>query len=80
MITQQIDDLSKSPRSFPEDFVLENGNYLCSCRTCAQLFLGHKHRGTCKLCLCCAPGRSAFAPGNYSCDDTLTTLHAKLNA
>lgn len=37
-------------RNWVEDFTHENGNYLLRCHSCAESFLGHKRRFTCKLC------------------------------
>lgn len=42
--------LHKSPRSWPEDFHRENGNYLCRCVYCGHDFIGHKRRCVCRLC------------------------------
>ena len=36
--------------SWPEDFEHENGMYNCVCFTCAETFMGHKHRTVCKKC------------------------------
>lgn len=38
-------------RDWPEDFEHENGNYMCSCGTCKETFMGHKRRITCKKCV-----------------------------
>jgi hypothetical protein len=37
-------------RDWPEDFEHENGNYICRCVGCKQLFVGHKRRVECKVC------------------------------
>ena len=37
-------------RDWPEDFELENGNYLRICIICAEQFLGYKRRFVCKVC------------------------------
>lgn len=39
-----------TPRDYTEDFPLENGNYMCKCFGCKQLFTGHKRRVVCKRC------------------------------
>jgi len=39
-----------SARDWTEDFVHENGNYLCKCYKCGQHFYGHKRRTRCKIC------------------------------
>lgn len=43
-------ELKKSPRSYIEDFHLENGNYVCTCYKCKESFIGYKRRVVCKLC------------------------------
>jgi hypothetical protein len=40
-----------SPRSYAEDFELENGNYLNRCCACRHLFFGYKRRVICRECL-----------------------------
>ena len=42
--------LANNPRSFPEDFELENGKYQCRCSSCRKLFIGLKGRMFCKEC------------------------------
>lgn len=37
-------------KSWPEDLTHENGNYLCKCVLCGDMFQGHKRRPLCKLC------------------------------
>lgn len=37
-------------RDWPEDFAMENGNYMCRCCLCKETFAGHKRRIICKLC------------------------------
>jgi hypothetical protein len=37
-------------RDWPEDFAMENGNYMCRCRLCKETFAGHKRRLACKSC------------------------------
>ena len=37
-------------RDWPEDSGQENGNYLNKCLKCGSEFVGHKDRGTCKVC------------------------------
>lgn len=39
-----------NPRNWPEDFAHENGEYFCTCGSCGNTFIGHKRRGTCKIC------------------------------
>lgn len=41
---------TSSDRDWPEDFYLENGNYLNKCLYCEQNFLGHKRRIVCRKC------------------------------
>ena len=36
--------------NYPEDFHLENGNYINVCKICGNYFLGYKRRCVCKLC------------------------------
>ena len=36
--------------NWPEDFKLENGNYLNNCIKCKNKFIGYKYRLVCKLC------------------------------
>jgi hypothetical protein len=43
-------DLAASPRSWPQDFDYENGNYSCRCRYCKNYFVGHKRRCVCRVC------------------------------
>jgi hypothetical protein len=43
-------ELTQSPRSFPEDYDQENGNYLNNCIRCSLSFIGNKHRVVCKTC------------------------------
>ena len=40
----------ESPGNWTEDFEHENGNYVCKCTICGELFLGHKRRVVCKEC------------------------------
>ncbi len=39
------------PRSYSEDLHLENGKYLNLCIQCNHVFVGHKNRAICKVCL-----------------------------
>lgn len=39
-----------SMRDWPEDFHLENGNYINQCLKCEDWFKGHKRRRICKKC------------------------------
>lgn len=41
---------TSTERDWPEDFKLENGNYMNICTTCKQGFMGYKRRFTCKVC------------------------------
>ena len=41
---------NEEARSWTEDFAHENGNYMCKCHRCGQIFHGHKRRVTCKVC------------------------------
>ena len=45
------EDHMKDPRSFQEDFSHENGNYYNHCYSCRNVFVGHKRRLICKLCI-----------------------------
>lgn len=45
-----FDGLTTSERSFPGDFHLENGNYMCLCIRCKQKFIGYKRRVYCNMC------------------------------
>ena len=42
--------LGPSDRDWEEDFIHDNGNYMCVCVPCKQTFFGHKRRNCCKLC------------------------------
>jgi hypothetical protein len=48
-MTQSVRTLC-TPRDWPEEFHLENGQYDCYCHVCGQRFTGHKRRATCKAC------------------------------
>lgn len=37
-------------RDWPEDFVHENGEYMNTCHSCGETFIGYKRRVTCKVC------------------------------
>ena len=39
-----------SKRDWPEDFDMENGNYLSRCYGCDKTFFGYKRRIECKVC------------------------------
>jgi hypothetical protein len=41
---------SPSNRDWEEDFLLENGKYLCMCSCCKIVFMGYKRRYICKVC------------------------------
>lgn len=45
-----LNKLLTSPKSYPEDFKHENGNYMNVCNHCRERFLGHKRRYVCKEC------------------------------
>jgi hypothetical protein len=47
--------LALTERDWPEDFELENGNYVRRCLTCSHTFFGHKRRVVCKTCAAAAP-------------------------
>lgn len=38
------------PQDWPEDFVHENGQYMCKCFQCGIVFHGNKRRAICKIC------------------------------
>lgn len=38
-------------RDWPEDSGMENGNYQNRCVMCKELFIGHKRRAICKVCI-----------------------------
>ena len=38
------------PGNYPEDFEMENGQYMHQCRECENTFVGHKYRRICKVC------------------------------
>lgn len=47
-----------TPKDFPEDAHLENGNYYNTCFYCKAFFIGYKRRVCCKECeqkLICPP-------------------------
>ena len=48
--SQAASTWASSERDWPEDFKLENGNYMNICTTCKQGFMGYKRRFTCKVC------------------------------
>lgn len=43
-------DLGLEARSWPEDYIYENGSYFNSCCNCGRQFMGHKGRVSCKQC------------------------------
>lgn len=53
---------AESARDWSEDFPHENGNYQNKCNTCEKLFMGHKRRGTCKLCAAPATEQAKAEP------------------
>jgi len=42
--------MNDNDRDWPEDFSHENGNYMCRCYKCGEIFRGHKRRVMCKVC------------------------------
>ena len=42
--------------SWAEDFEHENGMYDCTCKTCEEIFMGHKRRIECKKCATATQG------------------------
>lgn len=44
-------DLEESPRSWPEDYSDENGQYIQTCLNCNRQFMGHKRRVVCRECV-----------------------------
>jgi hypothetical protein len=44
-------DLVNSPRSYPEDYPGENGQYINECLLCRLKFVGNKHRVLCRECV-----------------------------
>jgi hypothetical protein len=49
-IKDWIAELFESPKSFQEDYELENGQYTNSCIKCSSKFIGYKRRVICKEC------------------------------
>jgi hypothetical protein len=49
-MNEKPDDLMASPRSWPDDYPGENGQYMCECFSCKQRFVGHKRRVICREC------------------------------
>jgi hypothetical protein len=47
---ETLESLYNSDRSFPEDYKLENGNYMCICIYCKLQFIGYKRKFVCKKC------------------------------
>ena len=46
-----FENLVKHPEgNYPEDRLLENGNYLNKCIKCGHMFVGYKRRVICKTC------------------------------
>lgn len=48
---QFLKDSTHAERSWPEDAGHENGNYSCCCVVCLRMFVGHKRRAICKVCV-----------------------------
>ena len=51
-VSDRVDwpEMAASKRNWTEDYVHENGQYLCRCVHCFQYFQGHKRRAVCKEC------------------------------
>ena len=45
-----LKDTTFEDRSWPDDFIGENGSYYNGCHRCLRQFLGHKRRVTCRSC------------------------------
>ena len=45
-----LKDTTFEDRSWPDDFMGENGSYYNGCHNCLRQFLGHKRRVTCRSC------------------------------
>ncbi len=41
---------ARDKRSWPDDSILEKGNYECRCAKCGETFVGHKRRAICREC------------------------------
>ena len=39
------------PGNYPEDYEMENGQYMHQCKVCGNKFTGHKDRIICKICI-----------------------------
>jgi Zn finger protein HypA/HybF involved in hydrogenase expression len=49
-MNKKILDAMNSSKSYQEDFTHENGQYVCKCIECEEIFIGNKHRCICKEC------------------------------
>lgn len=79
-----IIELRKNPRSFPEDYPHENGNYLNSCFECHEPFIGHKRRVVCRQCAKPPKERAQDGPaprltGNPTVDRPTPETDAEIN-
>jgi len=45
-----FEEIENSNGSYKDDFNLENGYYLNTCKCCLDEFFGHKRRTVCKEC------------------------------
>jgi len=45
-----VESVNKLLANWPEDFHLENGNYICHCVFCDKFFIGYKRRVICRKC------------------------------
>ena len=61
----------ESPKSYTEDYPLENGNYFNVCIECKETFCGYKMRVICKECI------STDFKSNSDIEDYFTILHSK---
>lgn len=51
-----------STRDWTEDFSHENGQYQRTCKSCGELFIGHKRRLVCRKCVSVSADRPAEVP------------------
>ena len=49
-VSAALDRRCALARDWPEDFALENGNYMCQCMECRRSFAGYKRRVVCREC------------------------------
>lgn len=59
--------LTYGPRDFPEDAIQDedNGAYMNMCLLCREMFIGHKRRKGCKVCLAGATSKMPNAGPTY---------------